>query len=91
MSTPRSASFQSSDHHVFQLFVQKFFAGFFPGGVGTSTKSASTPAGLKSFDLAVLDGSEQPLDAFGGIGAMRKNLFERILARFLPRQLRCGV
>ena len=48
-------------------------------------KSASTPAGRKSFGFAALDGGEQALHAFGGIGAMRKNFFERILAGFQAR------
>ena len=56
---------------------------FSQAGSVTSTKSASTPEGLKSCDLAVLDRGEQALHRFRGVGAMRQNLFERFLARLL--------
>ena len=63
---------------------------FSQAGSATSTKSASTPAGLKPSIWPCSSPSEQALHRFGGVGAMRKNLFERILAGLLPRQRRAS-
>ena len=76
----------SADHDVFQLFVQKFLARLFPCRVGDFDEIRQHARRLETLDLTALDAEEQPLHRFGGVGAMRKNLFERILARLLPRQ-----
>ena len=71
------------DDNVFQLFVQELFAGFFPSGVGDFDEIRQHAGWLEAFDLAVLDVEEQTLYRLSGVGAMRKNFFERILASLL--------
>ena len=68
-------------HHVFQLFMEELFGGFFERGLHfNEIRQHARRAEL--FSLALFDGGEEALHAFGGIGAMRKNFFERILAGF---------
>ncbi len=81
---PRSASFQFCTTTYSSSSCRNSSVAFSKAG-STSTKSASTPAGLKLFGFAVLDRRKETLYAFGRICAMRKDFFERILARFESR------
>ena len=47
--------------------------------------------GLEAVGLSTLDGSEQPLDGLGGVGAVRENLVERIQARLQARKSGAGL
>ena len=74
------------DDDVFEFFVQECFAGFFPGGVGYFDEVGEDAGGFEIVRLAALDLGEETLYGFGGIGAVRKDFFERIPAGFLFRE-----
>ena len=67
--------------YILELFVQELLGGLFEGGLHFD-KVRQDADGVEVFGFTALNGREQALDAFGGIGAMGDDFFERILAGF---------
>ena len=67
-------------HHVFQLVVQKFFGALFEGRIHFH-EIGQHALRLEILHCAFFERREQALHRFGGVGAVRQHLFERLLAR----------
>src|SRR5216684_8801854 len=63
-------------HHVLEFLMQEFFSGALIGRLYFHEvgQHAGRPEILS---LAALDGGKETLHAFGGVSAMRENLFQR--------------
>ena len=70
------------DDYVFQFFVQEFFGGALPFGIGDFDEIGQDAERAEAVGGAV----EEALYRFGGVGAVRQNSFERFLAGFLLRE-----
>ncbi len=65
-----------ADDHVFQLFVQERFAGFFPGRVEDFDEIRQHSGGFEAVHLAVFDGGKETLYADSVVYAVRKDFVE---------------
>ena len=75
------------DDHVLEFVVQKLLGRLLVGRIHLDEIGQHAER-LQPAGLALLDRREQPLDGLGGVGAVREDLLERVLAGLDAREIR---